>query len=135
MKGNYDHCFACGKANPRGLHLDFEYDTEGRAFAKVKLSADFAGYPGVIHGGIISTILDEVMANVVMHSGKMAFTAKLQVRYRMSLPVDTEVQAEGWIEMAKSRTISTKARLFGKEGIYAEAEAIFMLPPDEKPHS
>lgn len=135
MNESYDLCFVCGKANPIGWKLEFSYDHEGHAFTKVNISGNYAGYPGVIHGGVISTILDEVMAKAVMHSGKIAYTAMLQVRYRMPLPANEEVQAEGWIELPKSRTLKTKARLFGNAGLYAEAEAIFIVQPDEKPAS
>lgn len=130
MNERYDHCFVCGKSNPIGWKLEFSYDSEGRAYTVVEISENYAGYPGVVHGGVISTLLDEVMAKAVMHSGKIAYTAKLQLRYRMPLPVNEEVQAEGWIEEAKSRSLKTKALLYGSEGLYAEAEAIFMVPPN-----
>lgn len=124
----YDRCFVCGKANPIGLKLDFSYDESGAAFATLAIDEVFAGYPGVIHGGILSTLLDEVMAKAVIHHGKTAVTARMSVAYRRFLRSGQTVTIKGWITKAKSRTLTTAATISDKSGIYAEAEAIFVVP-------
>ncbi len=79
MKGEYELCFGCGKKNPWGLKLEFYEDGEW-------YSADFTphefyqGFPGVVHGGILVTAMDEAMAKVLFHHGIPAFTVKLEVR-------------------------------------------------------
>lgn len=123
----YNKCFVCGKANPIGLKVDFSCDEVGFARARLKLSELFEGYPGVIHGGIISTLLDEVMAKAVIHSGKIAFTARLTVSFRKVLAPEGIVHLEGQILCAKTRTIHTRAKLFDADAIYAEAEAVFIV--------
>lgn len=127
MTQSYDHCFVCGAANPIGLKLVFRYDESGHAHSEVILAEHFEGYPQVIHGGILSTLLDEVMAKAVIHSGKIAFTAKLQVSYRRPVKPDVKLRLEGWITEAKSRTIKTAARVYDSEGSFAEAEAVFIV--------
>jgi len=126
--GKYDNCFVCGKANPIGLKVDFSFDEAGFAHAELKLSELFEGYPGVIHGGILSTLLDEVMAKAVIHSGKIAFTARLNVIFRKPLKPKGTVRLEGQIVSARTRTIQTRARIYDDGGSYAEAEAVFIVP-------
>ncbi|MCB5262148.1 MAG: PaaI family thioesterase [Candidatus Cloacimonetes bacterium] len=128
IEENYDRCFVCGQANPIGLKIDFSYDEEGAAYATLALDQVFEGYPGVVHGGILSTLLDEVMAKAVINSGKIAVTAKLSVSYRKALNSGQSVLIKGWITRAKSRTISTAASISDESGIYAEAEAVFVVP-------
>jgi uncharacterized protein (TIGR00369 family) len=127
MTQSFDNCFVCGTANPIGLKLSFSYDEDGHAHSEVTLAENFEGYPQVIHGGILSTLLDEVMAKAVIHSGKIAFTAKLQVSYRRPVKPEAKVQLEGWITESKSRTLKTAARIYDAEGSFAEAEAVFIV--------
>jgi hypothetical protein len=63
VEGN---CFACGSRNPQGLHLCFETGPDGCVAAPWQPSPIFQGYEGIIHGGIISTVLDEAMAKAVI---------------------------------------------------------------------
>lgn len=124
----YQNCFVCGKANPIGLKVEFQYNQEGCARADLVLTELFEGYPGVIHGGILSTLLDEVMAKAVIKSGKIAFTARLNVTYRKPLAPQGTVHLEGQIVTAKTRTIQTRAKIFDDNIVYAEAEAVFIVP-------
>ncbi len=128
MSERYDNCFVCGAANPIGLKLQFTSDADGTARAELNLRDHFEGYPGVIHGGIVSTLLDEVMAKAVLHSGKIAFTARLQVSFRHPVPANAKLHLEGWIVSSKTRTIVTAARLYDASGDYAEAEGVFIVP-------
>jgi acyl-coenzyme A thioesterase PaaI-like protein len=57
-------CFVCGIDNPIGLHLSFYTDDEGRCIARFRPGPEHQGYPGHLHGGIISTLLDEAMGRV-----------------------------------------------------------------------
>lgn len=129
---NYHHCFACGKENPLGLKLSFEFDDSGRASASFAISSSFEGYPGVIHGGIISTILDEAMAKAVIHSGKVAYTMKLNLSFRKPLPSESQVIVMGWIVEDKGRIQKTAAKLYDENNLYAEAEAVFIVSEKEQ---
>ncbi|HCX59196.1 MAG: PaaI family thioesterase [Candidatus Cloacimonadales bacterium] len=131
MKKEYQNCFVCGKDNPIGMKVDFSYDDEGSANAELKLSELFEGYPKVIHGGILSALLDEVMAKAVIHQGKIAFTAKLNVIFRKPLASDSLVMLRGTVVSAKTRTILTEARIYDATAVYAEAEAVFIVPKEQ----
>jgi acyl-coenzyme A thioesterase PaaI-like protein len=60
IQSNTHNCFVCGLDNPYGLCLHFESDGTGRAVARTSFSSEYQGYPGIVHGGILSTVLDEV---------------------------------------------------------------------------
>lgn len=104
-------CFACGKQNPIGLKLDFFNENE-EYIAVFTPREEHQGYPGMMHGGLIATILDEVTARYVWAKGMVAFTASLNVRYRKGIPI--------------GKPVTFKSRLFKKRGrLYQmEAEAI-----------
>ena len=61
-------CFACGPNNPIGLKLDFQFSGDSYV-AKFTPSAQYQGYDGITHGGIVSTLLDEAMAKLVWVKG------------------------------------------------------------------
>ncbi|NLO44069.1 MAG: PaaI family thioesterase [Candidatus Cloacimonetes bacterium] len=124
----YQKCFVCGKENPIGLKVDFTLDESGIAQAKLIIASDYEGYPGVVHGGIISTLLDEAMAKAVFALGKAAFTANMNLKYRRQLPSNTPIILEGKIVQDRGRMIKTQATIFDKDGVFAEAEALFVLP-------
>jgi acyl-coenzyme A thioesterase PaaI-like protein len=64
-------CFVCGVDNPIGLHLSFYTDDEGQTVARFRPGPEHQGYPGHLHGGIISTLLDEP-TRISMHSDPLS---------------------------------------------------------------
>jgi uncharacterized protein (TIGR00369 family) len=92
-----NHCFGCGGANARGMQLTFEQDDAARRIrGSFRLSADYQGGTGFVHGGIVATLLDEVMAKVSRFEGDHAVTGELTVEYVRPVPVDKDVIVEGW---------------------------------------
>jgi uncharacterized protein (TIGR00369 family) len=90
-------CFGCGPANPRGMRLAFETDGERqRIVGRFRIGPDYQGAHGFIHGGIIATVLDEVMSKVSRLSDVRTVTAELNVDYLRPVPVDTELLVEGF---------------------------------------
>lgn len=79
-------CFCCGKDNPLGLRMDFSLDGDF-FFSEVSPPDFLQGYSGVLHGGITSTLLDEVMANHLLALGMRAVTAELCVRFKKPVPL------------------------------------------------
>jgi uncharacterized protein (TIGR00369 family) len=89
-------CFGCGGANQRGMLLTFEQDDAAqRIRGNFRLSAEYQGGAGFIHGGIIATVLDEVMGKVCRFRGVRAVTAELTVEYLKPVPVDADLVVEG----------------------------------------
>ncbi len=121
------HCFACGSGNARGLGLEFRKGEDGGVAANWIPEDDFEGYSGMIHGGIVSTVLDEAMAKVVAGTGAKALTAELRVRFRRQVSPGVPVQIEGWIETRNRRMFRTEAALIGVGGDeLAHAWAVFL---------
>lgn len=90
-------CFGCGGANPAGMQLAFEQDDESRRIrGSFRVGPQFQGATGYLHGGIIATILDEVMGKVSRFHGVQAVTAELTVEYLRPVPVDTDLIVEGY---------------------------------------
>ena len=103
-------CFACGAANQHGLKLTFSYD--GDAYVTTFIAdPHFQGYEGIVHGGILATVLDEVMARLVWEKAGPAATAKLEVRYKRPAPTGQPIIVRGWItgERRKGRAFITAA--------------------------
>ena len=95
-------CFICGRDNPAGLHLVFVEDHEaGVVRVEFTVPDRFQGYPGVVHGGIVAAILDEVAGRAVLLEGSdddLMATLRLDVRYRGPTPTETPLVAVGWVE-------------------------------------
>lgn len=129
-ENTYRLCFACGQENPIGLHLKYDY-IDGEAKAQIILPDNFAGYPGVVHGGIVSTLLDEIMAKTIENLGVWAVTANLEVRFRQLTPVNIPLFLTGKLTKGKSRMFRTEAVLSLEDGtVLAEANAIFVKNPE-----
>ncbi|MFT4037894.1 MAG: PaaI family thioesterase [Thermomicrobiales bacterium] len=106
-----DHgCFGCGAANPHGLHLAFTVDADGVAAAFTPLAVH-QGYEQVVHGGIISTLLDEAMAWAVAAQGVWAVTGEMQVRFRAPLHVGEAVTLRGRVTDARSRAVNAAGEI------------------------
>lgn len=90
-------CFGCGGANAKGMQLPFEQDDEAmRIRGRFRLGAEYQGGPGFIHGGIIATVLDEVMGKVCRFRGVRAVTAELDIKYLKPVLVDVDLVVEGY---------------------------------------
>jgi len=90
-------CFGCGGANQRGMQLTYEQDDQAqRIRGNFRLGAEYQGGAGFIHGGIIATVLDEVMGKVCRFRGVRAVTAELSIEYLKPVPVDADLVVEGY---------------------------------------
>lgn len=129
---NSRHCFVCGVENPHGLHLQFYDDGEGQVLAEYTVEERFQGYPGTVHGGIIASMLDEVVGRTLMAGDPNHFfvSAKLTVRYRKSVPIGQPLRLTGKLVRDRGRSAVAKAELRLPDGsIGAEAEAILVDAP------
>jgi acyl-coenzyme A thioesterase PaaI-like protein len=104
------NCFACGTLNTSGLQLDLHLG-ERRSWTALELDRRFEGWEGMAHGGIVSAILDEVMAWALVAEDNWGVTARLQVQFRRPVPIGRPIRAEGWITRTRRRVVDTEARL------------------------
>jgi acyl-coenzyme A thioesterase PaaI-like protein len=106
-----DHgCFGCGDDNPIGLHLRFAAvgDTVRASFTP---GPDHQGFGSIVHGGIISTILDEAMAWATAHAGFWAMTGDMRVRFHRPLNIEELAVVTAHMSGARSRIVTTAGRL------------------------
>ncbi len=96
MSDRNNMCFACGKDNSIGLKLSF-FEKDGRYISKFVAAAEHQGYDGIVHGGIVSTLLDEIMAGYIYFKGLNGVTGRLEIRYHCPTPLGEELSVEGWV--------------------------------------
>ncbi|MFQ6004236.1 MAG: PaaI family thioesterase [Woeseia sp.] len=121
-------CFACGPDNPIGLQIKFELQ-DGKCTGAFTPDENHVGYRNTVHGGIIYSALDDVMANVLYLQELKAHTARCEIRYRKALKVGQTINLSGWIETERRRLIVLRgeARTASDNELIADCEASFML--------
>jgi uncharacterized protein (TIGR00369 family) len=101
-----NRCFGCGGANDAGMKLTFAQDNEKRRIVgRFILGERYQGGGGMAHGGIIATLLDEVMGKVCRFREVRAVTAELNVEYLKPVNVQGEIVVEGWEREQKGRNL------------------------------
>lgn len=116
-------CFGCGERNPIGLRLKFQRTNEGveTVFTSGK---NHQGYQDLLHGGIMSLVLDEAMVNAVWLTESPAVSAELTVRLRHAVRVGEPIRVRAWIVEKRKRLVLTRAEARDRSGrVLAEAEA------------
>ena len=123
-----NHCFGCGRDNPIGLKLDMKLDGN-RCVAYFTPKVEHESYGDRMHGGLTSTLLDEVMGDYVFRkAGKPAYTARLEIRFRSAIRIGETVKVEGWPEVHRGRLFIMKGKITHDDGTpAAEAKAEMML--------
>jgi len=121
-------CFACGVDNPIGLQISFTMK-DGRCSGRFTANENHVGYENTVHGGIIYSALDDVMANVLYLQDIKAHTARCEIRYRKPLEVGQTINLSGWIDNQRRRLIVLKGEARTTEGdvLIADCEASFMV--------
>jgi len=128
----YAGCFVCGDKNPIGLAVRF-YEKEGGAAAEFVPKESLEGYKGLLHGGIISSLLDEVMIKAVLVKDVYCVTAELFVRYKKPVPVSERLSLYGRIEKENGRIYTTQGWAKNRKGeVVAEAEGKYFIPKPDK---
>jgi uncharacterized protein (TIGR00369 family) len=108
-------CFVCGKENPRGLHLDFVH-APGHLETTLKTEEWMQGYVGIVHGGIISTVLDESMVKLLFMEGHKAVTAELNIKLLQPVPPGTKLTVKSSIVAQRGRIVKTEAEATSEDG-------------------
>jgi acyl-coenzyme A thioesterase PaaI-like protein len=122
------NCFACGSLNEHGLGMTIHID-RARAWSELLLEPRFEGWAGVAHGGILATLLDEVMGWTMAAGDDWGVTARLAVEYRKPVAVGSSLRVEGWITRGRRRVVETAGRVVDRaNGVeLATATGTYML--------
>ncbi|WP_276352157.1 PaaI family thioesterase [Cohnella caldifontis] len=122
-----NHCFVCGKDNPRGLHIAFE-KVGDEVVAEYRCTEEMNGWPGIQHGGITASLLDEAAGYVPHFLGLVAMTAKLDIRYLEPIQSGERLRITGRPVKRTSRLIEVEAKITGEEGqLKAQANASMIV--------
>lgn len=125
-------CFVCGRENPHGLRVEF-FDDGQTVFTEFTPGEHQQGWPGVLHGGIVSAVLDETIGRVAFLYDRWVQTAKLEVRFVKPAPLGQRLRAVGKLTRDARRLMEMDGQLVTAEGgeVLAEAKGTFVRIPDE----
>ncbi|MBN1150934.1 PaaI family thioesterase [candidate division WOR-3 bacterium] len=129
---NY-YCFACSPHNEHGLQLEF-FEGKDEVTTSFKTKRQFEGFPGMLHGGIAGTVLDEIMFWACFAKTQiMTVTMSLEIKYRLPLKLDREYKARGKVLEVKRRSIFCEASIEDtQEKVYCFANGIYFIPEKKK---
>lgn len=128
----HPHCLLCGDRNPWSLKLRFSAAEDGGVRATFKGHRILEGYDGLLHGGVIASLLDSTMTNCLFQRGVNAVTGELNVRYRHSVPCDAELELRAQVVSEKRPLFLVESELLMASKIMAKATAKFMERLEEK---
>lgn len=111
-------CLVCGRDNPHGIHLHLSVDdAAGIVTSLFTALAHHMGFEGIVHGGLLSTVLDEAMVWAATWAGKrFCVCGELNVRFRQSVRIGQIVSVEARIASVRSRLIETEGHLRDADG-------------------
>lgn len=115
-------CFVCGESNPAGIHVRFYEQEDGSLLARFTGSEHHQGYPGRMHGGVITAVMDETMGRAIMINYGEAIwgvTGELNIRFRKPVPLGVELTAVGRIVSEGSRVFEGTGELYLPDGTIA----------------
>jgi uncharacterized protein (TIGR00369 family) len=133
---NSKMCLVCGLKNPFGLHTSFFELDNNELLAVFKPRREHQSYPGRLHGGIISTILDETIGRAIMIQSEdeiWGVTVDLQIRFKKPVPLDEELRVVGRITKDSSRFFEGTGELLLQDGtVAATGHGKYLKVPLEK---
>ena len=127
------HCFACGTLNAHGLHLDLHVEV-GRAWTELALPDRFQGWNGIAHGGILTAILDEVMAWSLVGADDWGVTARMAIDFKRPVEIGRPIRAEGWITRSRRRVVDTEGHIIDPATglVHARSTGVFFAADEAR---
>lgn len=137
LQPNSKMCFICGLENPVGLKLRIYEVEPGVVETTYTAPEHFQGYPGVVHGGIVATMIDEVSGRSLMgplENPRFMFTAKIEVKYRKNVPTGKPLRIVGKAVKSRGRSAEAWAGIYDAESgdLLAEGNTVLVDVPKEK---
>lgn len=125
---NSDHCFICGRKNPHGLYMTFYDNGQDEVCSEHSVPDAYQSYPGIVHGGIVAAMLDEVVGRVAMIDDHHHFmmSVKLEVKYRRPVPTETPLRIVGRVVRLRGRLGQAVGEILLPDGGVA-AESVMTL--------
>lgn len=122
----YDNCFVCGKENKNGLQLNIEINY-GSSHARIEFPHYMQGYTGVVHGGLISTVLDELAVYAGISLGGNYVTGEITVRFKKPVETGYEYIVKGKVIEDRGKVVNVESLIMDSQDVvYAEANVKLM---------
>lgn len=129
IRSHYDDgCFACGRENPIGLHLD-DFDlVDGHVSARFNPRADYRGAGNTLHGGIAATALDEMLVWAgILSERVLTVTGTLDLRYRRPVHVHDSIVVRARVDERNGRRLQISGELIVEGQALVEASGLYLV--------
>lgn len=127
----YPGCFVCGNKNPIGLSVPF-YVKGDEVVAEYAAGRHFEGYKDVLHGGILSALLDEVMIRAILALGIYSVTSEIKVKFKRMVKTGDKLSLVGRLVEDKGRILTAEGKITNQQNqVVAEGEAKFFRAQGE----
>ncbi|MBK8010720.1 MAG: PaaI family thioesterase [Deltaproteobacteria bacterium] len=126
----HSQCLLCGQANPLGFHLTFRVQPDNSVAATFLCREVFRSYSGILHGGVISALLDAAMTNALFSKGVAGVTAELTVRFLAPVALNRSAVVRASLEREAHPLYCLRAELAQEGELMARAKAKFMAKRD-----
>lgn len=124
-----NRCWLCGNVNPHGFQLRFRRDGEDTVTETV-VPWYYQGFDGVVHGGMVAALLDEIMSHAVKGTGEIAVTGTIEVKYLRPCRTEQPVTLRGRVIEKKGRLIEARGEVVQDGEVVAEGKGIFVIPKE-----
>jgi len=108
---SFPGCYVCGSENPAGLHITFARDGAAGCRAEYIARPDHVGWPGLIHGGMLFTLMDEAVAWALIYAGLRGVTARCEAQFRRPATVGSSLVITGRVVESSRRLVRTRAEI------------------------
>ena len=125
----HPNCVVCSQSNPAGLHMKFFVDNDDKFCGTFECPAQFEGYPDRLQGGVVSSLMDGIMANCMFACGIPAVTAELTTRFRHPVKLGIEATLQAEILNESHGVYFLRAKLFQEGQLRASAKGKFIEMP------
>jgi len=122
----FAECFVCGDKNQCGLKARFFAQDDGSVKSSYVVEQRFVGYTDILHGGVLASLLDEVMIKAVLNEMKLAVTASMEIKYKMPVYVGQKIDLIGRILKKKHRIFWTEGFAHVNGNMVASSSAIYV---------
>lgn len=131
LQPSYQRCFVCGLGNPIGLQARF-YDEAEQVVSEVTPCADHRGYPGLVHGGVLTALLDEAMSRAAYRLGHWTYSAKIEIRFRRHVALGEPLRVSARLLRDRGRFVEAEGTIALPDGVIAtEGRGLYVKLPDE----
>ncbi len=127
-KNGHGYCLVCGDLNPSSMKLSFQPGKDDSVWAQFQGNAGLQGYESMLHGGVISSLLDAAMTHCLFHHKIKAVTGDLHVRFVHPIPCEAAIEIKAWVVTSRPPLYLLKAELSNEKKVMAWAEGTFARP-------